>query len=290
MKEQMRQRLMTQYPTWHESPLRLTVNEIENPSIVMSHFFTRYSLSQIRACLKELLHDSLCADGVDAPSHITTHEDIEKLVEAAWIIHDKQHGNAKQKIVVDNNGNQNIRRYNAIHEFFDSFPLPLARSYLRSSLKAAECDRIWTRATPNDLLFFFERLAALLSEVFQIANNYSKNENAVLPISSEAPDLLQYHLYCGTYDRYKPWDYVPRFLNTKEYNDPYIALQKIVDWKSKKEWKRNLSEILSYALGASSLSEMGVNLELVKLQSLLGKMIEAGHLINVRTVVKENNL
>lgn len=94
MKDSMKTRLKEQYPAWHEQPLQLTASEIDNPYSVLLFYFTRYSLIGSRACLKELLHDALCADGVDAPSHVTIHEDIEKLIEAAWLIHE-QHKKGK---------------------------------------------------------------------------------------------------------------------------------------------------------------------------------------------------
>jgi len=96
MKDSLKTRLKEQYPAWHEQPMQLTSCELENPFSVLLFYFTRYSLIGSRACLKELLHDALCADGVDAPGHVTIHEDIEKLVEAAWLIHE-QHKKEKQE-------------------------------------------------------------------------------------------------------------------------------------------------------------------------------------------------
>lgn len=96
MKDSLRTRLKEQYPAWHEQPLQLTTPEINNPYSVLLFYFTRYSLIGSRACLKELLHDALCADGVDAPAHVTIHEDIERLVEAAWLMHE-QHKKDKQE-------------------------------------------------------------------------------------------------------------------------------------------------------------------------------------------------
>lgn len=294
MKEHLRQQLLTKFPEWHLKPLRLSIKEIEAPYSVLDHFFECYTLPQIRTCLQELVYDSLRAEDTDAPSHVTTHEDIEKLVEAAWVIF-KQNGNGtkqkKQDLELDQNkrgieemGNgELVGCYRAINEFFESFSLPFARVYLLSALKAAESKRIWNKAAPTDLLYFFESLEALLPAIYNIVKRGNKIKKVVLSKSTNATDLTQYHLYCGHYDQLKPWDYFPRTLSAKEYCDPYKTLQKFTAKASKKEWKETLNYLLSYSLGANSLSELGVNLELVRISELLQKMLEACHLIYVRT-------
>jgi len=265
MKEKLRQQLLTKFPEWHLNPLRLSIAEIEAPYDVLDHFFECYTLPQIRACLQELVYDSLRAEDTDAPSHITTHEDIEKLVEAAWVIF-KQNGNGTEQKKQDLEPDQNKRGvqemengklvgcYKAINEFFESFSLPFARDYLLSALKAAESKRIWNKAAPNDLLYFFESLEALLLAIYSIVKEDNKIKKVILPKSPNSSDLTQYHLYCGRYDQLKPWDYFPRSLSAKEYQNPYKALQKFTSGASKKEWKETLHYLLSYALGANNLS------------------------------------
>lgn len=78
------------WPHWHNQPLRLTVSEIENPSSVIDQFFECYHLPDIRVCLQNWLLDSLTKETVESNQHVFTHYEIEKLVEAAWLI--KQNG------------------------------------------------------------------------------------------------------------------------------------------------------------------------------------------------------
>lgn len=159
-----------------------------------------------------------------------------------------------------------------------------------SALQAAESDKIWKQAAPTDLIYFFESLESLLPAVFTITKGGYRSEQ-VVNVASDVPDLTHYHLYCGTYDRHEPWEYFPRSLTVKEYNDPYRALKKFTDWSGKKEWKQIFRYILSYSLGANSLSELGVHLEMVKIAELLQKMLDACHLIHVRTspIVNKNS-
>lgn len=297
MKERLRQQLLTKFPDWHLKPFRLSIKEIEAPYSVLDHFFECYTLPQIRTCLQELVYDSLRAEDTDAPSHVTTHEDIEKLVEAAWVIF-KQNGNGielkKQDLELDQNkrevgeieNEELLGDYRAIHIFFESFTLPFARYYLLSAIKAAENPTIWDKSAPTDLLHFFEMIEALVSSVYIVAKKKSKTKKAILPKATGSPDLTQYHLYCSSYDQHSHWDYVPRCLSEKEYRDPYKALQKFTVWDFKQEWQEKLRYILSYALGENSLSELGINLELVKTTELLLKMLEACHLIYVRISIQ----
>lgn len=294
MKENLRQKLLTEYPEWHDNPLKLSIAEIEDPYPVLDHFFQCYTLPQIRACLQELVYDSLRAEDTDAPSHVTTHEDIEKLVEAAWVIFKQENKGKEQKKNPELNGQEleelqneaSVACNSAINNFFESFTLPFARNYLLSAIKAAESKRIWNKAAPTDLLYFFESLEELLAAVYRIVKEGNLIQKVILPKSSNSPDLTQFHLYCGCYDQLKPWDYFPRTLSKKEYCNPYKALEKFTANTTKKEWKDILRYLLSYALGANSLSELSVNLELVRISEDLQKMLEACHLIYVRTAVQ----
>lgn len=295
MKEHLKQELLTKYPEWHHNPLRLSIDEIEAPYSVLGHFFECYTLPQIRACLQELVYDSLRAEDSDAASHVTTHEDIEKLVEAAWVIL-KQNSNEPDPKTQDSVNDNQIKEveenvqlagsYRIIHDFFESFTLPFARYYLLSAIKAAEDLSIWDKRAPTDLLHFFDMLKSLISAVYSIEKKGTKIKHIVLSKPTGSPDVTQYHLYCGPYDQLEAWDFFPRCLSAKEYCDPYKALQKFTKWHSKQEWQMTLRYILSYALGNSSLSELGVNLELVRISELLQKMLEACHLIYVRTAVQ----
>lgn len=77
------------WPEWHNKPLKLTVQEIEDPTIVIQQFFQCYHLPDIRQCLQVWLEDSLAKNTVESKNHVFTHYEIEKLVEAAWVINHK---------------------------------------------------------------------------------------------------------------------------------------------------------------------------------------------------------
>ena len=74
------------YPDWHYQPLRLLKEEIANPMGVIKEFFSTYHLPEARKHLKEMLEDAMCNVEVYAINYLTIYDDIEKLMEAAWLI------------------------------------------------------------------------------------------------------------------------------------------------------------------------------------------------------------
>ncbi|SFW80600.1 HEPN domain-containing protein [Chitinophaga sancti] len=86
MNTPLNKRILSNWPVWHQQPFRLTCNEINNPHHILKEFFTWYTLSDIRLCLKEWLTDALRAEDVEALEYVTLHDNIEKLIEAAWVI------------------------------------------------------------------------------------------------------------------------------------------------------------------------------------------------------------
>lgn len=85
------QESMDNVPKWHSQPLYLTVSEIENPFKVLESFFDCYHLPEARASLKEWLDTSLRVEDVNASGLVYLHDQLNKLVEAASLIHQRRH-------------------------------------------------------------------------------------------------------------------------------------------------------------------------------------------------------
>jgi hypothetical protein len=77
------------FPDHHNLPFRLTKEETNNPYLVIFEFFTSYHLPDIRLSLKSMAKDSMHEDTIEAKERFTTWEDIDKLVEACYIIFGK---------------------------------------------------------------------------------------------------------------------------------------------------------------------------------------------------------
>jgi hypothetical protein len=86
MRPHIRLKKITGYPEWHKKPFLLNRAEMANPYLVLAEFFARYDLSNIRISLRQWLDDTLQGTAEEAASHGYTHENVAKLVEAAWLI------------------------------------------------------------------------------------------------------------------------------------------------------------------------------------------------------------
>src|SRR4030095_11345238 len=97
MSRHLQHSVLAQYPEWHNNPLRLTTPEMQNPNIVLKDFFSAYHLTDIRECLTEWLYSAIRTDEVPAMNYVYLHDNIERLVEAAWLLYNNKKGNQQKK-------------------------------------------------------------------------------------------------------------------------------------------------------------------------------------------------
>ena len=90
MSQQFKHSILAQYPEWHSDPLRLTIPEMQNPHIVLKDFFSAYQLTDIRECLREWLSCAIRKDDVVSIDYLHLHDSIERLIEAAWLLHNSK--------------------------------------------------------------------------------------------------------------------------------------------------------------------------------------------------------
>jgi hypothetical protein len=80
---------INRYPEWQYQPVRLSVEEMENPYEVLDQFFDFYSLTGLRANLRQWLKEALTNKETGSGEILLLHDDIEKLIEVAWVIHQR---------------------------------------------------------------------------------------------------------------------------------------------------------------------------------------------------------
>jgi hypothetical protein len=78
---------INRYPDWQYQPVRLSVEEMENPYEVLDQFFDCYSLPGLRSNLRQWLKEALTNKEGGSGDTLLLHDDIEKLIEVAWVIH-----------------------------------------------------------------------------------------------------------------------------------------------------------------------------------------------------------
>ena len=102
MNTELSRRMLIPYPEWHKQPFRLSVEEIENPYLALEEFFSAYDLMQARTCLWEWLRETMNGDRTGVSNLLSFYEQIERLTEAAWVLHSGKHndniGNPCSKI------------------------------------------------------------------------------------------------------------------------------------------------------------------------------------------------
>jgi len=172
-------------------------------------------------------------------------------------------------------------KYLFIHAFFSSYALPEASKEIKALIEAAASDKVWKGKIPGDLLWLAENLQELISTVFAL-DKWNEDDRAII-----TPDWKDYYwpvntpaLYCGWQKGYNTWHFMPRHLNKKEFVNPYLALIKFRNYRIETEWKTIIQQLLHHALIPMGYEDGNTILQLGK---LLHKLVEACHLIEVRT-------
>lgn len=177
--------------------------------------------------------------------------------------------------------------YNSISLFFDAFDLQHAYRYIQQSLLAAGSHAVWIGKYPADLIHFFHRFEILLDALIEIEGCECRRSNAVVKRNDkkQLPDIKNSRLFCSPYHEYESWHYLPRHLSAGEFFNPYKALKKLVPHIE--DTSELLNSILHYALSGESLADEGM--DTLQLNLMLQKLLEAAHLLYVRTAITNND-
>lgn len=88
-------RALNKHPDWYNQPLRLTEEERQNPRLVIETFFESYHLQEVREILWKWMVEivsssrSISQEGKQRNDHIYFYEQMEALVEAAFLINQR---------------------------------------------------------------------------------------------------------------------------------------------------------------------------------------------------------
>ncbi|HEX5154770.1 MAG TPA: hypothetical protein VFW07_25160 [Parafilimonas sp.] len=178
--------------------------------------------------------------------------------------------------------------YNSINHFFDSFNLQHASRHIQRSLLAAGSNKLWKGRYPADLIHFFRRFKTLLDALIEIADCECIRQNAVVKRDDkkQLPDIKNSNLFCSPFREYESWYCLPGHLSPNEFFNPYKALKKIVSHVE--DTGELLDTILQYALSNESFTDGNEELDTLQLNSMLQKLLEAAHLLYVRTGIISN--
>jgi hypothetical protein len=167
--------------------------------------------------------------------------------------------------------------YQVIAEFFSAADLNSNRKIIKDLLFAANSEKIYNKDAPGDLLFHMKLFESLINAAYLINQEKKKS-----PLEIQNYEMFNPNLYRGWDKDSTDWDFLPRTLSLKEYKNPYVVFKRFFKFMDLPSWKKDLQEILDYALVKDSLFEAGVFINCLSIYLYLTKLIEAAHVIDAR--------
>lgn len=176
------------------------------------------------------------------------------------------------------------------HSFFDACSLPHAIEFIDSWLNVLNKNHYWKKGYPARLLFFYETLERLIEAAYLVNKMDNQNSAAVLTKVNEEQeiDFMNQKDYCGHQTTNTAWDYFPRSLTKDQFINPYIVFKKFFKYQKLPVWRDQLYDQLYTAFISKNKLSME-EYDLLATQKHLKRLVEAAHLVEVRTSLKENN-
>ncbi len=180
--------------------------------------------------------------------------------------------------------------YFIINAFFDCYGLSQARSLMGRLIRTADSEKKWKGASPSDLLYFSEKTGELIEAVYTITGRYDYHPEVILDkdLEDKCWSLSEYDMYCGWHLNESPWDFFPRHLSKKEFLNPYRALEKFCGYHRMDKWMDIIKDLLFHALSPHSIDEFDDGTGILRTYIHLNKLVEAAHLVDLRTDSKHN--
>jgi len=169
--------------------------------------------------------------------------------------------------------------YQVIAEFFSHADVASHRKVIKDTINAACSEHICNKKNPGDVIFDFKILESAINAAYLLNKEKRKS-----PLSINKDNLFDPNLFCSWHAGFNEWDYFPRVLSLKEYINPYLAFKRFFKFLTLAEWKRELQDLVDYALARTSLWEAGIDFDSLPIYLHLTKLVEAAHLIDVREI------
>lgn len=191
-------------------------------------------------------------------------------------------------MITENNHTANP--YKAISHFFEAFDLLSARDYIQTSLLAANSKKLWKGQCPAGLVAFYEDYKKLFTAAATITGSGCKRQTGIVAMKEGRPAaaLTGFSLYCKPCDAAEHWLYMPRCLSVKEFCNPYKALKKAVRFIQQDKFDAPFDKVIQYALSYDSFRDACIDWDTLQLNIMLQKLLEAAHLLYVRTAIASN--
>ncbi len=182
--------------------------------------------------------------------------------------------------------------FNVIKDFFNDIDLYEAVGDTEHLIRSAANSKMYKKRIPGDLLFFRDRFEQLAAAAFAISTSYTEREGVVIDFDEEnaSPEISRQKDFVPGL-RYLPgWAAFPRSLTRWQYFNPYKAIKKFASHMTEIEWKKALKTIVEYALTNDPVDDEYPSYEIMMIRLRMLQLIEACHLLHVRTNLKEKSV
>lgn len=173
--------------------------------------------------------------------------------------------------------------YRSIHDFFDNYHFSAAVKETNRIIKAAASEKAWLTRRPYRPVYFMEIMQPLLVAAFMLEKNFSRRACCILVSDDGTPNLAQAQHFVGRHRYSNAWNCMPRHLNAAQYHDPYLAIRKFTAYETEAAWKQACKDLAEYALSNSSIADEYPLSEMLAIRLHLLRLLEACHLLQVRS-------
>jgi len=175
-----------------------------------------------------------------------------------------------------------------IKDFFNDIDIYHAIKDTEQLIRSAAVRKVYKKRTPGDLLYFRYKLEELIAAAFAINKSCDERTGAQLDFDEDiaSPDILKQENFVSELQNLPAWAAFPRSLTRMQFFDPYKAVQKFAAHMTELEWKKALKTIVDYALTHCTVDDEYPAAELMAFRLRMLQLIEACHLLHVRTNLK----
>ena len=170
-----------------------------------------------------------------------------------------------------------------INDFFDFRNFMAAHNDLQTAIQAADSQEEWNGGSPAHLNRFFNGLHRLLEIIIRFKNDERCRVANINGGDEKIWKLGHEHLFCNADAVNSPWDEFPRYLNRVEFLEPSLVFSKCSSFQFIDDWNVMFRHFIEYALSKKAIREIYPNTNFFKISTLLHKLIDAIHLVKVRS-------
>lgn len=165
-----------------------------------------------------------------------------------------------------------------------TFDYPHTLKMVGSWVKSTYEGTVWAMEVPGHLWYFYERLLPLLEAAWVISKQDNSHGEANLTQESLEPgfNIMDPALYGCADNMTTAWELFPRALSRDEYINLYKVFTILFEHYSLDDWEEILHDMLGLALNGVAMEDEGVCLDLVTINTLLNKLMEAVYILELR--------